>query len=70
MRKDKLSLIQYIMMEEPENDKADNARSNSKSSVFDRLQPSTPQQRPYVFSRMEKDKTPKPSVFNRLKGDK
>ena len=41
--KDKQSLTQYVMAEEVGNDKGDNAMSNPKSSVFDRLQPSTPQ---------------------------
>jgi len=41
-RKDKQSLTWCIMVEEDENDKGDNAMSNSKSSAFDKLQPSTP----------------------------
>jgi len=56
--KDKRSLIQYIMSEEAENDKGDNVMSNSKSPMFDRLQPSTPQQRPSIFSKIGKDKNP------------
>jgi len=69
-RKDKHSLTWYITAEEAENDKGDNVVSNSKSSVFDKLQASTPQQHPSIFSKMGKDKTPKPCMFQRLKGDK
>jgi len=39
--KEKQSLAQYIMMEEANDDKGDNAMSNSKSLVLNRLQPST-----------------------------
>jgi len=68
--KNKQSFTQYVMAEEAGNDKGDNAMFSPKSLVFDRLQPSTPWQRPYVFSKMGKDKTAKPSVFRRLKGGK
>jgi len=66
--KDKQPLTQYIMEGEAENDKGDNATSSSKSSAFDRLQPSIPHQQPSVFKRMGRDKTPKLSVFQRLRG--
>ena len=58
------------MTEEVGNGKGDNATPSPKSSMFDRLQPSTLQQHPCVFRRMTKDKTPKPSVFQRLRGGK
>jgi len=38
-------------------------------SGFDRIQPSTSHQCPFVFSRIAKGKIPKPSVFHRLKKD-
>jgi len=66
-RKDKQSLTQYVMAEEAENDKGDNATSNLKSPVIDKLQPSAPQQHPSVFSSMKKDKIPKSSAFHKLK---
>ena len=53
------------MMEEAEKDKHDNAIPNSKSSVFNKLQPSISQQCSSTFSRMRKDKTPK---FSRCRG--
>jgi len=56
--------------EEANDDKGDNVTSNWKPLVFDRLQQSTSQQRPSLFNRMGKGKAPKPSVFERLKGDK
>ena len=68
--KDKRSFTQHVMAGEARNDKGDNATSSPKSSVFDRLQPSTPHQRPSVFKRIERDKTPKLSVFQRLRGGK
>ena len=58
------------MMKEAENDKGDNATSSLKSSVFDKLQLSMPQQCPSAFSRMGKNKTPESSMFYRLSGDK
>ena len=58
------------MAEEANDDESHNATSNSKSSVFDRLQPFTSQKHPSVFSRMGKDKTSKSFVFHRLRGDK
>ena len=51
------------MAVEAANGKGDNASCCPKSSMFDRLKPSTPQQHPSIFSRMEKDKTLKPVVF-------
>ena len=44
------------MAEEANDDESHNATSNSKSSVFDRLQPFTSQKHPSVFRRMGKDK--------------
>jgi len=68
--KEKQSLAQYISMEEAENDNGGNATSNSEPLVFDRLQPSTSQQHPSIFSRMGKNKTATPFVSRRLKGGK
>ena len=39
-RKEKQSLVQYVIAEEVANDEGENATSNSKSLVFDRLRPS------------------------------
>jgi len=58
------------MTEKANVDVSDHAIFSSRPSVFDRLEPLTPEQRPSVFSRMEQDKTPKSSIFHRLKGDK
>jgi len=55
---------------EIDNDEGVNAKTNLKTSVFDRLQSSTSHQRPAgpsVFSGF--GKTPKPSFFHRLKKD-
>ena len=68
-RKHKMSLTQYAMEKGAGNDKGGNAIS-PKSSVFDRLQPPTPQQHPFVFNRMRKDTTSKGSAFHRLREDK
>ena len=68
--KDKQSLAQYVMEKEAENGKGENTTSIPKSSVFDRLQPLTSQQRPSAFSRIRKDKTAKPSVLRKLEGGK
>ena len=68
--KDKRSLTQYIMTGEAGNGKGDNATSSPKSSMFDRLQPLTLHQRPSVFKRMGRDKTPKLFVFQRLREGK
>ena len=59
-----------MMAEDAENDKGYNVTSNSKSSVFNWLQPLTPQQHPYAFSRMGKDKTLNPLAFQRVKRGK
>jgi len=61
--KHKRSFTQHVMAEEAGNGKGDNATFNPKSSVFNRLQSSTPHQRPSVFKKMGRDKTPKPFVF-------
>ena len=58
------------MAEEANDDAGYNGMSSSKSSVFDRLQQSTSQQLPSVFSRMVNDKTPKSFVFHRIRGSK
>jgi len=50
-------------MEETENDKGDDDIFNSKSSVFARLQPLTPQRHPSFFSKMGKDKILSLSCF-------
>ena len=55
------------MAEEANDDEGDNAMSNSKPSVFDRLQPSTSQQFPSVLNRMGKDETLKSFMFCRLR---
>ena len=55
------------MAEEVETDKGNNATSKSKSSVFDRLQPPTPQQCPSIFSGMGNDKTSKLYVLQEWK---
>ena len=68
-RKDKRSLTQYVMAEEAENDKGAMLRPAQIIGVL-RLQPSTPQQCSFVFSRMRTDKTPNSSAFQRLKGGK
>jgi len=68
--KDKQSLTQYITTEEVNDDTGENAMTNLKMLVFDRLQLSMSGQRLanlFVFSRMGKDKIPKPSVFHGLK---
>ena len=57
------------MTEEADDDVGDNATSNSKSSVFDRLQPSMSQERLTMSSRMGKDTTSKSFVFYRLRRD-
>jgi len=62
-RKDKRLLTQYVMVEATGNDKGDNATSNPKSSVFDRLQPLHHNKRPFAFNRMTKNKATKPSMF-------
>ena len=69
-RKDKQSLAQYIKYEEINDDKGDNVKTNPKSSMFDRLQPSILQQRPYVFSWIKTNKTSKSSMFLNPKVDK
>ena len=61
--KEEQSLIQYITKEEANNEGGDQATSSLKASVFDRLQLSMSQRRPYVFNRIGKDKAPKLSVF-------
>jgi len=68
--KDNQSLAQCITTEETNHDKRDNSTSNSKLCVFHKLQPSTSQQRPFVFSKMRTDETPKSYMFHRLKGNK
>jgi len=68
--KDKWSFTKHNMAKEARNGKGDNGTSSLKSLVFDRLQPSTPHQRPSVFKRMGRNKTPNPSVFQRLEGGK
>jgi len=68
--KDKQSLTQYVMAEEARKDMGDNATSSPKSSMFNRLQPSTPQQHPIGFSTIGNDMIPKPSMFQRLQGGK
>jgi len=68
--KEEQSPVQYITTEEVDNEGGDQATSSPKSSVFDRLQPSTPHQRPSIFKRMGRDRIPKPYVFQSLKGVK
>jgi len=58
------------MVEEVNDDEGDNATSNQKSLVFDRLHRSTSQQCPFMFGRKGKDKVSKPSMLQRLKGYK
>ena len=67
--KEEQSLVQYITAGEADNEGGDQATSNSRASVFDRLQPFTPQQRPSVFNKIGKGKAPKLSMFQRLKRD-
>jgi len=68
--KDKQSLAQYITAEKVDDDKGDNATSNQKSSMLDKLHLFTPWQCPSMFSVIGKDKSSKPSMFHKLKGDK
>jgi len=58
------------MTEEADHEGDDQATSSLMASVFDSLQPSTPNQRPSVLKRMGRDSTPRPSVFQRLRGGK
>jgi len=58
------------MTEEANDDEGDNAMSSSKSSMFNKPQPSTSHQHPSMFNMIGKDNTPKSSVFGRLRGDK
>jgi len=58
-RQDKRPFTKHDMAEEAGNGKGDNATSSLKSSVFERLQLSTPHQPPSAFKRMGRDKTPK-----------
>ena len=70
--KDKQALTQYITTEEVDDNEGENAKTNPKTSVFDRLQLSTSCQcLPgfYVFSKLGKGEIPKPSVFYRFKKD-
>jgi len=53
-RKDKQLLTQYVTTEEANDDVCENATSNSKSSVLNRLQPSSFKQHPSVFSSIER----------------
>ena len=66
-RKDRQSLTQHITVDKVNDDKGENLTPNPKSSMFDMLQPPRSQQHASMFSRMEKDKTPKSYVFYRLK---
>ena len=54
--KDKQSLIQYIALKEANDDVGDTATSNSKVSIFDRLQPYASQQCASVCSRLKGSK--------------
>jgi len=67
--KEKQALVQYITTEEVDDNESANAKTNPKTTVFDRLQPLTSSQRPYVFRRIGKGKIPKSPVFHRLKKD-
>ena len=68
--KDKRSFTQHITIGEADHEGDDQAITSLGASVFDRLQPSTPHQRPSVFKRMGGGKTPKLSVFQRMQGSK
>jgi len=52
--KDKQSLAQNMTVEEANDVEDDNATSRARSLVFDKVQPSGPQYRPSVFSKMGK----------------
>ena len=72
-REDKQSHTKYIIAEEVNDDKSENAKSNPKVSVFDKLQPSTSCKCLFglaMFIRRRKDKITKASVFYWLKRDK
>ena len=64
--KDKQSLVQYIMAKETTKSDEQNVKNKQTSSMFDKLQSSTSQHHPSVFTRIGTTKTPKPSVFQKL----
>jgi len=66
-RKDKQSLVQYIAGKETTKSDEEDIGNKPKSSVFNRLQYSTPQGRTSVFDKVGNNKILRPSVFWRLK---
>ena len=62
-RKDKQSLVQYIVAEETTENNEEDVKNKPKSSVFNKLQSSTSQGRTSVFDRVGKNKISKSSFF-------
>jgi len=61
--KAKQNMVQYISTEEIDRSEDENAQPPIKSSVFDRLQPSTSRKCPSVFTRIRRGQNPKSSTF-------
>lgn len=62
-RKDKQTLMQYIIAEEVDDNEGENTKANPKTMVFDRLQPPTLRQHPSVFRGLERVKSRNPMSF-------